>query len=177
MAWKNVTENDPERANLTPTPKRDKPVRDATLFLEICASGVLLGLDPGTRTIGIAASDATRRIATPVETIRRKKWTQDLERLGALVHERNVVGIVLGYPLNMDDSEGPRAQSARQMGNNLIRGLGLPVLMWDERLSSFEAEEIMTEAGISADDQAERIDRVAAAVILQGALDQFVRLG
>lgn len=177
MAWKNVTENDPERANLTPTPKRDKPVRDATLFLEICASGVLLGLDPGTRTIGIAASDATRRIATPVETIRRKKWTQDLERLGALVHERNVVGIVLGYPLNMDDSEGPRAQSARQMGNNLIRGLGLPVLMWDERLSSFEAKEIMTEAGISADDQAERIDRVAAAVILQGALDQFVRLG
>jgi putative holliday junction resolvase len=177
MAWKNVTENDPERANLTPTPKRDKPVRHAAVFLETCASGVLLGLDPGTRTIGIAASDPTRRIATPVETIRRKKWTQDLVRLKALVLERDVVGIVLGYPLNMDDSEGPRAQSARQMGNNLIRGLGLPVLMWDERLSSFEAEEIMTEAGIGADDQAERIDRVAAAVILQGALDQFVRLG
>ncbi len=176
MAWKNVTENDPERANLTPAPKPDKPVRDAAVFLERCASGVLLGLDPGTRTIGVAASDATRRIATPVETIRRRKWTQDLVRLEALVLERNAVGIVLGYPLNMDDSEGPRAQSARQMGNNLIRALGLPVLMWDERLSSFEAEEIMTQAGINADDQAERVDRVAAAVILQGALDQFVRI-
>ena len=171
-----MTESDPERANLTPAPKRDKPVRDAAVFLGLCPSGALLGLDPGSRTIGVAASDGTRRLATPAETIRRNKWSQDLERLRGLAEQRFATGIVLGYPLNMDDSEGPRAQAARQMGNNLIRALGLPVLLWDERLSSFEAEEMMVQAGVRENERAERIDQVAAAVILQDALDAFARL-
>ncbi len=171
-----MTKSDPERANLTPAPKRDKPVRDTAVFLRLCPSGALLGLDLGSHTIGVAASDGTRRIASPVETIRRRKWCQDLKRLRALAEERNASGIVLGYPLNMDDSEGPRAQSARQMGNNLIQGLGLPVLLWDERLSSFQADEMMAQAGVREADRAERIDRVAATIILQDALDAFSRL-
>jgi len=175
MAWKFVTESEPKRANLTPAPNPDKPVKQAADFLALCPAGTLLGLDPGTRTIGVAASDGTRLIATPVETIKRAKWPQDVARIKQLITERSITGIVLGYPLNMDDSEGPRAQSVRQTGSNLIRALGLPVLLWDERLSSFEAEQIMQEKGLTKTQQAAKVDALAAAVILQDALEAFRR--
>jgi len=170
-----VTETDPERANLTPPPNPDKPVRDAAAFLASCPSGVLLGLDPGSRKIGLAAADRTRLVASPVTTIRRTKWQQDLLEIRAIVEEREATGFVLGYPLNMNDSEGPRAQSVRQMGNNLIRGLGLPVLLWDERLSSEEAGTIMAERSLTRAEEAVGIDAFAAMVILQDALDAFRR--
>jgi len=172
-----VTETAPERANLTPAPECDKPLRDAAAFARLVPEGVLLGLDPGTKTIGVAACDATRRLASPVETIRRTKWNADLARLATIVKDRGAVGIVLGYPLNMDDSEGPRAQASRQMGRNLIRGLHLPVLLWDERLSSFAADEAMAEAGLNAARRQERIDRAAAALILEAAMAALAKVG
>ena len=172
-----MTETAPERANLSSALGSDKPLTDAGAFLRLVPTGVLLGLDPGTKTIGVAACDATRRLASPVETIRRTKWTADLARIAAIARERQAVGIVLGYPLNMDDSEGPRAQAARQMGRNLIRGLALPVLLWDERLSSFAAEEAMAEAGLNAAQRRERVDRAAAALILEAALAAMTRAG
>lgn len=171
-----MTETAPERANLSPAHGSDKPLTDAGAFVRLVPSGVLLGLDPGTKTIGVAACDPTRRLASPVETIRRTKWTADLARLAAIARERQAVGIVLGYPLNMDDSEGPRAQAARQMGRNLIRGLHLPVLLWDERLSSFAAEEAMTEAGLDSKRRQERIDRAAAALILEAAMAAMAKV-
>lgn len=171
-----MTETAPERANLSSAHGSDKPLRDAAAFARLVPSGVLLGLDPGTKTIGVAACDATRRLASPVETIRRTKWTADLARLTAIARERSAVGIVLGYPLNMDGSEGPRAQASRQMGRNLIRGLGLPVLLWDERLSSFAAEEAMMEAGLNAARRQERIDRAAAALILEAAMAALAKV-
>jgi len=175
-AWKIVTESDPERANLTPAPNTDKPVREAAAFLALCPCGALLALDPGSRTIGLAASDRTRLLATPVTTIRRTKWRDDLNRIETFVREREITGIVLGYPLNMDDSEGPRAQSARQMGNNLVRGLGLPVLLWDERLSSAEAEERLAEQTSGKARPDRTVDAMAAGVILEDALNALRRL-
>jgi putative Holliday junction resolvase len=172
-----VTETDPERANLTPAPEGDKPHTEAAAFARLVPAGVLPGLDPGTKTIGVAACDTTRRLASPVETIRRTKWTADVARLRQIAEARGAVGIVLGLPLNMDDSAGPRAQAARQMAKNLIRALRLPVLLWDERLTSFAAEEAMAEAGLSAARRRERVDRAAAALILQAAMDAMAQAG
>jgi putative Holliday junction resolvase len=132
--------------------------------------GVLLGLDLGTRTIGTALSDAGWRFATAGKTLPRGKFSRDLEALRALALERGVAGIVLGLPLNMDGSEGPRAQSARAYARNLAP-LGLPVLLWDERWSTASAERDMIAQDISRARRAERIDSHAAAVILQAALD------
>jgi putative Holliday junction resolvase len=132
--------------------------------------GVLLGLDLGTKTIGIALSDAGWRFATAGKTLPRGKFSRDLEALRALAEERNVAGIVLGLPLNMDGSEGPRAQSARAYACNLAP-LGLPVLLWDERWSTASAERDLIAQDVSRARRAERIDSHAAAVILQAALD------
>jgi len=136
--------------------------------------GVLLGLDLGTRTIGAALSDAGWRFATAFKTLPRGKFSRDLAALRAIVTERKVAGIVLGLPLNMDGSEGPRAQSARAYARNLAQesgGLGLPVLLWDERWSTASAERDMIAQDISRARRAERIDSHAAAVFLQAALD------
>jgi putative Holliday junction resolvase len=132
--------------------------------------GVLLGLDLGTKTIGTALSDAGWRFATPGKTLPRGKFARDLEALRALAGERGVAGIVLGLPLNMDGSEGPRAQSARAYARNLAP-LGLPVLLWDERWSTASAERDLIAQDVSRAKRAERIDSHAAAVILQAALD------
>ena len=132
--------------------------------------GVLLGLDLGTKTIGTALSDAGWRFATAGKTLQRGKFTRDLEALRALVAERNVAGIVLGLPLNMDGSEGPRAQSARAYARNLAP-LGLPILLWDERWSTASAERDLIAQDWSRAKRKERIDSHAAAVILQAALD------
>ncbi|MGV3555898.1 MAG: Holliday junction resolvase RuvX [Croceibacterium sp.] len=132
--------------------------------------GVLLGLDLGTKTIGTALSDAGWRFATAGKTLPRGKFARDLEALRALVAERNVAGIVLGLPLNMDGGEGPRAQSARAYARNLAP-LGVPVLLWDERWSTASAERDLIAQDFSRAKRATRIDSHAAAVILQAALD------
>lgn len=132
--------------------------------------GVLLGLDLGTKTIGTALCDAGWRFATAGKTLPRAKFARDLEALRALAAKRRVAGIVLGLPLNMDGSEGPRAQSARAYARNLAP-LGLPVLLWDERWSTASAERDLIAQDMSRARRAERIDSHAAAVILQAALD------
>ncbi|MXO60294.1 Holliday junction resolvase RuvX [Altererythrobacter salegens] len=132
--------------------------------------GALLGLDLGTKTIGTALADAGWRFATAGKTLPRGKFTRDFEALNALVAERRVAGIVLGLPLNMDGSEGPRAQAARAYARNLAP-LGLPVLLWDERWSTTSAERDLIAQDFSRAKRAERIDSAAAAVILQAALD------
>jgi putative Holliday junction resolvase len=132
--------------------------------------GVLLGLDLGTRTIGTALSDASWRFATAGKTLPRGKFARDLDALRGLARERKVAGIVLGLPRNMDGTEGPRAQSARAYARNLAP-LGLPVLLWDERLSTASAERDLIAQDWSRAKRKERIDSHAAAVILQAALD------
>ena len=133
----------------------------------------LIGLDLGERTIGVALSDRTRAVATPVETIRRKKFTTDAERLLHIVIEREVGGLILGLPRNMDGSEGPRCQSTRAFARNLSRLTDLPIGFWDERLSTVAAERALLEADTSRRRRAEVIDHVAASYILQGALDRL----
>lgn len=131
------------------------------------------GLDLGTKTIGVAISDLRRSVATPVEVIRREKFTADATRLLALLNTRLVAGIVLGLPLNMDGSEGPRAQSTRAFARNLEGLTPLPIAFWDERLSTVAAERALIEADTSRKRRKEVIDQVAAGYILQGALDRM----
>ncbi|MEO1251176.1 MAG: Holliday junction resolvase RuvX [Pseudomonadota bacterium] len=137
------------------------------------ARGALLGLDLGEKTIGVAVCDADRRVATPVETIRRKKFTADALRLAMLASERDVVGLVLGLPLNMDGTEGPSAQRARAFARNLPKQLDLPVAFWDERLSSAAIERDFVALDMSRAKRAAKIDESAAAFILQGAIDRL----
>ena len=132
--------------------------------------GVLLGLDTGTKTIGVALCDAGWRFATAGTTIVRRKFTQDKGVLRELIAARGVVGIVMGLPLNMDGSESPRSQGARAMAKNL-EDIGLPILLWDERWTTQAAERAMIEQDFSRAKRAERIDSHAAALILQGAID------
>ena len=134
------------------------------------------GLDLGTRTIGVALSDRLLATATPVETLRRAKFTVDAERLLALLAGREAGGIVLGLPRNMDGSEGPRAQSTRAFARNLARLTELPIVFWDERLSTVAAERALLEADASRARRAQVIDHVAASYILQGALDRMAHL-
>jgi putative Holliday junction resolvase len=138
--------------------------------------GALIGLDLGTRTIGVAVSDTYRRVASPLETIRRTKFGADAARLLALAEGRAVAGLVLGLPRNMDGSEGPRAQSARAFARNLAALTGLPITFWDERLSTVAAERALLEADASRRRRAEVIDHVAAGYILQGFLDRLHHL-
>jgi len=136
----------------------------------------ILGLDLGTKTIGVAVSDRMWSVATPLLTIRRTKFTDDAAALARLVTDRQAGGIVLGLPRNMDGSEGPRAQSTRAFARNLVRALDLPVGFWDERLSTVAAERALLEADTSRARRAEVIDHVAAGFILQGALDRLRRI-
>ncbi len=135
----------------------------------------LAGLDLGTATIGVAVSDTFLSIATPLETIKRKKFGQDAARLLALLTERRIGGLVLGLPRNMDGTEGPRCQSTRAFARNLDRadGFDLPITFWDERLSTVAAERALLEADTSRKRRAQVIDHVAAGYILQGALDRL----
>jgi putative Holliday junction resolvase len=139
------------------------------------ARGSLIGLDLGTKTIGVAVSDPDRKIATAVETIARKAFTADAQRLLALAAERAVVGIVLGLPINMDGSEGPRAQSTRAFARNLAKLTDMPIALWDERLSTAAVERTLIEADVSRARRAAVIDQHAAMFILQGALDRLTR--
>ena len=137
----------------------------------------ILGLDLGDKTIGVAVSDLSRSIATPIEVIRREKFTLDAQRLLAIVANRNAAGLILGLPLNMDGSEGPRVQSTRAFARNLEKLTALPITFWDERLSTVAAERALLEADTSRKRRREVIDQVAAGYILQGALDRMRVLG
>ena len=140
------------------------------------ARGALIGLDLGTKTIGVAVSDPDRRLATGVETIGRKAFKQDAARLLAIAAERKVVGLVLGLPINMDGSEGPRAQSTRAFARNLAALTALPIGLWDERLSTAAVERELIGMDVSRARRAEVIDEHAAIFILQGALDRLANL-
>jgi putative Holliday junction resolvase len=140
------------------------------------ARGALIGLDLGTKTIGVAASDPDRRLASAVETVRRKNFAADAARLMALARERQAVGYVLGLPINMNGSEGPRAQSTRAFARNFVRLADLPIGLWDERLSTAAVERELLAADASRRARAAVIDQHAAAFILQGALDRLARL-
>jgi putative Holliday junction resolvase len=135
--------------------------------------GTLLGLDLGTKTIGVAASDPDRRLAAAVETIRRTNFTEDVARLSTLAAERNAIGFVLGLPINMDGSEGPRAQSTRAFARNLAGRTELPIALWDERLSTSAVERDLIASDMSRKRRAEVVDQHAAVFILQGALDRL----
>ena len=137
----------------------------------------VMGLDLGTKTVGVAVSDRLRGVASPLETIRRRKFTLDAGRVLEIAAGREIGGVVLGLPLNMDGSEGPRAQSARAFARNLSRLTDLPMAFWDERLSTVAAERALLEADASRRRRAQIIDSVAAAYILQGALDRLRHLG
>ena len=134
-------------------------------------TGALFGLDLGTKTIGIAVSDGTQLIATPLETIFRKKFKGDAEKLLALCEANKVVGIVLGLPKNMDGSEGPRCQATRAFARNMEQLTDIPITFWDERLSTAAVERTLIEADASRARRAQVIDKMAAAYILQGFLD------
>lgn len=139
--------------------------------------GALIGLDLGTKTIGVASGDPDRKLATGVETIARTNFTADAKRLLALAAERNAVGFVLGLPINMDGSEGPRAQSTRAFARSLAKLTELPIALWDERLSTAAVERDLIAADMSRARRAAVIDQHAAAFILQGALDRLATLG
>ena len=149
------------------------PLIDAAQQLP--ARGALIGLDLGTKTIGVASSDPDRRLATGVETVTRKNFSADAARLLALAAERKAAGFVLGLPVNMDGSEGPRAQSTRAFARNLARLTELPIALWDERLSTAAVERELIAADVTRARRAKVIDQHAAVFILQGALDRLAR--
>ena len=148
---------------------------------EFCAAlpafTAVAGLDLGEKTIGVAISDLRRIIASPSEVIRRQKFTEDAARLLEIIRSRALKGLVLGLPLNMDGSEGPRVQSTRAFARNLERLTPLPIAFWDERLSTVAAERALLEADTSRKRRKAVIDQVAAGYILQGALDRMAYIG
>ncbi len=140
------------------------------------AHGAIAGLDLGEKTVGVAVSDIFRSIATPLLTIRRTKFTEDANQLVTLIKARDLKGLILGLPRNMDGSEGPRAQSTRAFARNLVRMTPLPIGFWDERLSTVAAERALIEADTSRKRRSQVIDHVAAGYILQGALDRMAHM-
>ena len=147
---------------------------DTTAFLTaIGSAGRLIGIDAGTKTYGLALSDVTRTIASALETIERRKFADDMKRLFALSAEHKVAGLVLGFPRNLDGMEGPRAQATRALARNLNKLSSLPVLLWDERLTTAIAERMLIDADQTRKRRAEVIDKLAATLILQSALDRL----
>ena len=136
-------------------------------------SGALMGLDPGTKTLGLAISDRTRLISTPLTTIRRKKFTPDATQLLSLYADNECSALIVGLPLNMDGSAGPRVQSVRDFCANLLRLQDLPIFTWDERLSTAAVTRDMISADVSRKRRAEQVDSLAASYILQGVLDRL----
>ncbi len=136
----------------------------------------LMGLDLGTKTIGVAISDTFQSVASPFETVKRKKFGIDAARLQEIITDRQIGGIILGLPLNMDGSEGPRSQSTRSFARNLARLTELPIGFWDERLSTVAAEKALLEADATRKRRSEVIDSVAASYILQGVLDRLAHM-
>ncbi len=152
----------------------DIPIED--LPAQIASGQRLLGLDLGTKTIGLALSDVNRGIATPLQTIRRTKFTKDAELLLAVCADHDIAGFVIGLPVNMNGTEGPRAQATRAFARSLKGKTELPIVFWDERLSTVAAERVMIAADVSRKKRAQKIDAAAAGIILQGALDRLAVL-
>ena len=136
-------------------------------------TGPLLGLDPGTKTLGLAISDRTRLIATPLKTIHRKKFTSDAAELLEIYQKNEAVALIIGLPMNMNGSEGPRVQSVKDFANNLMKIRESPVFLWDERLSTMAVTRGMLDADMSRKKRAENVDKLAAGYILQGVLDRL----
>lgn len=150
---------------------------DITVFAAaLPALSPLIGLDLGTKTIGIAVSDTFMSVATPLETIKRKKFSIDAEGVIKIIKARNISGMVLGLPRNMDGSEGPRCQATRAFARNFERIHDMPITFWDERLSTVAAEKALLEADTTRKRRAEVIDHVAASYILQGTLDRLAHI-
>ena len=147
----------------------------ASEFAAAVPRGRLAALDVGTKTIGLAACDAGWSFAGPAETIRRTKFTNDLKLLSEFIDKQGIKGLVVGLPLNMDGTDSPRTQSVRAFARNLVP-LGLPLLLWDERWSTQAVERAMIEADVSRSKRAEKVDALAAAHILQGAIDALANL-
>jgi putative Holliday junction resolvase len=137
------------------------------------SQGALLGLDPGTKTLGLAISDRTRLIASPLHTIHRKKFTPDAQSLLQTFHENEAAALVVGLPINMDGSHGPRTQSVRDFCTNLLRLEDIPIFLWDERLSTMAVTRAMLSDDMSRAKRAKNVDKMAAAYILQGLLDRL----
>ena len=151
------------------------PVVDLTeLPAALPAHAPIVGLDLGTKTIGVAVSDATRTVASPLALIRKVKFTEDAATLFKLMQSRGAAGIVIGLPVNMDGTEGPRCQSSRAFGRNLLRLKDLPIAFWDERMSTMAVNRVLIdEADVTRARRAELVDKMAAAWILQGALERL----
>ena len=155
-------------------PGPDTPIED--LPVRMAPGTRLLGLDLGTKTIGLALSDRSRRFATPLRTLRRGKFRDDAAVLLELCAAESVGALILGLPINMNGTEGPRAQATRAFVRNLAPLIALPIVLWDERLTTVAAERAMIDADVSRKKRGEKIDAVAASYILQGALDRLARL-
>ncbi|MEL6112554.1 MAG: Holliday junction resolvase RuvX [Pseudomonadota bacterium] len=167
-----------DQSGLTARSAQKKPasgVSDEDRFARFGQSGVLLGLDLGTKTIGIAVCDPERMVAAPVETLRRRKFTVDIQSLIEIATSRKAVGFVMGLPLNMDGTEGPRAQSSRAFVRNAEKTTDLPFAFWDERLSTQAMERELIALDTSRANRSEKIDALAATFILQGAIDRWRR--
>jgi putative holliday junction resolvase len=149
----------------------------ATFARRLDAGRRLIGIDLGTKTLGLALTDVTRTIASPLETLPRTKFRADAARLLAHAASHEIAGFVLGLPTNLDGSEGPRAQATRAFARNLNRLSSLPILLWDERLSTAAANRTLLEADASRKRRAQLIDKIAATIILQSALDRMKSLG
>jgi putative Holliday junction resolvase len=146
---------------------------------DLCAQkpGRLLGLDVGTKTVGLALSDMGHTIASPYKTLERKGWKQDLPFLANLVKEYQVIAFVIGLPINMDGSQGEKCDYVRNFGDKLKESIDLPILFWDERLSTVAVERMLIEADLSRKRRGEVVDKLAASYILQGVLDRISRMG
>lgn len=141
-------------------------------FTKILKDGArVLGLDVGETTIGLALSDIRRSIATPLSTIERTKFSKDIEKLKTIISTHKIGGLIIGYPINMDGSQGPRTQSTRTFVSNISKHFELPMLLWDERLSTMAVERMMIDADMSRQRRAELVDKLAASYMLQGYLD------
>jgi putative pre-16S rRNA nuclease len=153
------------------------PLEDAETFARMLPAGArLIGIDVGSKTLGLALSDVTRTIASGLMTLKRGKFSLDVARLTALIETNAVGGLVIGLPQNLNGSEGPRAQSTRAFARNLAKRIALPILLWDERLTTSEAERLLLAAATSRRRRAAVIDKVAATLILQTALDRLQRV-
>jgi putative holliday junction resolvase len=156
------------------TAQSGETLDDIAAFMERAGpSGRLIGIDAGTKTLGLALSDVTRTIASPLLVLRRKRFKEDAAELLRLAQKHGVLGFVLGLPTNLDGTTGPRVQATRAFAKNLNRLTPLPILLWDERLSTAEAERTLLEADTSRKRRAAVIDKLAATIILQGALDRM----
>ena len=163
-----------DQSTQSPAPPQPLTTTEIEPFTAVLpATGRLIGIDGGTTTLGLALSDISRTIASPLETIQRTKFKADAARLLALIAEHNICGLVLGLPTNMDGSHGPRVQATRALARNLNGITPIPILLWDERLTTAAAQRMLIAADASRKRRADVIDKLAATLILQGALDRL----